>query len=135
MLRKITAAMQAVKEPVLPLSGEQKIFEIIPVTEFESWKRIAEITGYEMPAVTGRNALVRLLENILPSKTDTAGTSIERFADLTCAVNYQKLIRKGQIRNEYEIQTAVTGMTIEKTGISPFYVFPDKSFVNDLGID
>jgi len=61
--------------------------------------------------------------------------TVDRFIDLLCATNYKQLIIKGQVQNRYEIMIAVMGITIDKMGNSPFEVFEDSSFTNDLGVD
>jgi hypothetical protein len=61
--------------------------------------------------------------------------TIQHFATVIAAANFDTLIDKNNIHSKYEIYVAIMGITFNRSGIDSYAITPDKSFTNDLGID
>lgn len=61
--------------------------------------------------------------------------NFNRFCEVVCFNNYEKLIKPNLIKSKYEIYVAIAGITVEKTGVDCYEIFPQKAFVSDFGID
>lgn len=134
ILKRLTTALFDLNVTKLSLSVDQNIFDIVPITDQKLWKEISEKINFELPLPFLTGTFGKFIEKIFPSKINFEGTSIDRFVDLICAVNYKKLLIKGQIQNKFEVLIGVMGFTIDKIGVNPFEVFVDSHFVNDLGV-
>jgi acyl carrier protein len=117
---------------ITPFDG---IYQLIPLKDVETWKAISLETKLDMPEPILTGFFGNFIERIFPQKDNFDSTTLERFIDLLAAVNYEKIIDRNHIQNKYEIMVAVIGITIEKIGVSPFEVYLNSSFTNDLGID
>lgn len=111
------------------------LLEVLPATEEQTWKEIARQSKFELPLPFSTSKMGRFFEAVFPSKQNFVGLTVDRYCDLVCAVNYVELITPGKIKNNYEVMIAVMGMTIDKIGVSPFEVYWESSFTNDLGVD
>lgn len=114
---------------------DEKIFDLIPVTEKETWDKLAQKMNCQLPTPYLKGAVGKLIDKFFPSERNFENTSIDRFVDLTAAVNFQTIFKKREFKNEYEVMIAVMAITIDRLGVSPFEVFPSSSFTNDLGVD
>ncbi len=117
------------------ISNSEKIFDIIPLQDSILWKVISERVGYELPSPFLAGRIGILFEKVFPSKIAYESTTMERFVDLVCAVNYKRILGNGKVRSTYEVFIGVMGITIESQGINPFEIDVSKAFVDDLGIN
>lgn len=132
---KLISAIQELKNDRKLIYENQLIFEIIPFKDYTSWQFISKSIGLKLPLAIENTFLNNVIKKVFPARINPSQTDISRFTDLICAVNYNQILTKGPSKNEYEILIAIMGISIEKLGLDPFEVFPDKSFVNDFGID
>lgn len=133
VLKKLSAAFTSIGK-TLP-EPEEKIFQVVPLEKRETWKTISMQTGYDVSTILSTVVFDEFLNRVLKQKITEKDATVDRLLDLLCATNYEQLIIKGQVQNRYEIMIAVMGITIDKMGNSPFEVFEDSSFTNDLGVD
>jgi acyl carrier protein len=113
-----------------------KIDNLIPCNNEEGWIDLASKLSYSIPFPFPHGKFNKYLDKLFPSnRIDYQNTTVDRFLDLICAVNYKKLIVPGKIQNEYEVLIGVMGLTIDKLGVDPYDVFATSNFVNDLGLD
>jgi len=61
--------------------------------------------------------------------------TVADFIDATCAINYEQLIKRENIKTKHEIYIVVMGITAKFMGVDVFEIKPEKTFTNDLGID
>ncbi|HTL83332.1 MAG TPA: hypothetical protein VL651_16570, partial [Bacteroidia bacterium] len=82
----------------------------------------------------GKSRFERFLHNTFARDINYQDTTVERFVELTAAINYEKLLGTRCIQNKDEIMIGVMGITIDRLGLNPYEVYPNKRFVADFGI-
>ncbi|RYE26467.1 MAG: acyl carrier protein [Sphingobacteriaceae bacterium] len=133
VLKRLSAAFASLNETLPEL--QEKVFQVVPLENRETWKAISIQTGYDISKISPADGFDKFLNRIFKQEVAEKDATVGRLIDLLCATNYEQLIIKGQVQNRYEIMIAVMGITIDKMGNSPFEVFEDSSFTNDLGVD
>ena len=117
------------------LEMDDLIIDIIPPTNSTAWIEIAEQMKCSELSPFGTNKFEDFVIKILPVEASFQNSTVDRFTDLICAINFNEILEKGKIQDEYEVLIGVIGMTIDKIGINPYDVLLSSSFVNDLRID
>ena len=111
------------------------IIDIIPPTNSTAWIEIAEQMKCTELSPFGTNKFEDFVIKILPAEASFQNSTVDRFTDLICAINFNEVLEKGKIQDEHEVLIGVIGMTIDKIGVNPYDVWQNSSFVNDLRID
>jgi hypothetical protein len=109
------------------------IQDSIIVYDDEIAKQLEEISQLEFPKVS--YAIFSKLQKLITKKNEQKEISLAYLTYLVASLNYEELLIPSEIQSEYEVSVAVSGMTIQKIGLNPFEVSPEKYFVRDLGID
>lgn len=119
----------------VPVSNEQLIVELIPFEDFSIWNEISLDMKYQLPSPYLTSPVGKIMNTMLSGRYDHKGTTVERFVELICAINFEKMLDRDNIRDKFEVLIGVMGMTIDKIGSNPYEVFTGSKFVHDLGID
>lgn len=120
---------------------QDKLVEIIPANLPEICCTLETALGLKVPGpekiVSQNNTLLSKLLNPASWTVNYKAEELnfKNFADAICFTNYLLLIKPGLLKNKYDIYVAVAGITIEKMGVDPYEIAPEKSFTSDLGID
>jgi hypothetical protein len=113
----------------------EHIFKLVPADHVGQWKEISKQSKFTLPFESEPGLIGRIFEKIFPKTACLDKVTVDRFIQLTCALNYDKLVINDEFQNSYELTIAIMGITIDQCGIDPFEVFPESEFVRDLGIE
>jgi acyl carrier protein len=118
------------------ISPSDKVFDLVEFSDIETWNEISSTLNLKIPDYPGVSMIDRFLSKMTTRKMVNLNTvTFDRFIDLLAGQNYQKLIVKKSIQNEWEVYICIMGLICDKLGVYPYEVFRESSFVNDFGID
>jgi len=125
----------------LNLSETDAIFNLYHPSDESFWTDLEKKTDLRIPLPTWKhdatNTGISRIFHWMKWKPDYDWKEInfDRFCEVSCFANYEKLIEPILIKSKYEIYVAIAGITAEKTGVDFYEIFPQKTFVSDFGID
>lgn len=113
--------------------------EIIPTNSKETWNDLSKRIGLEIPVPTSGHKdspMKRFVSKLIwIPKYNYRTLTFNELTDIIVGANYQKLIDQSNIRSKYEVYIVLMGITVDKIGIDFYEFAPNKTFVNDFGID
>jgi acyl carrier protein len=103
----------------------------------QNWAAFKHHLGLEIPVPHTNSWFSNTLKKVFNQSPgyDWHTITIQQFASVLAAANFDTLIDKNNIHSKYEIYIAIMGITVNRSGIDSYAITPDKSFTNDLGID
>ena len=139
IFEKIKSALPASDESKKPVQPEDLLIDHLAFDKVR-WRIFQIALDLEAPKPeiiqakkTNKNRIISFFS--WQPMYDPAMITMEQFIAAVCAMNYKKLIDNKNIKSKYEIYIAVAALTVEKSGVEYYEIGPEKSFVNDLGID
>jgi hypothetical protein len=105
------------------------------------WQTLESALGMRIPLpLTSRPEKIKvgwLIKKLVDwsAAYDWNTITTEQFILTICARNYITLLNPDAISNYYEILVAVTGITVNKSGVDYYDAMPEKFFTSDLGMD
>lgn len=120
------------------LTISNTIFNILKPDDLENWNKISKNIELNIPKpyIEPENKAKKLFYSInWKPKYNWKDITIEQFITAIYAYNFEKIINSKSINNKYEIFIAIIAITVDKIGVDFYEVQPEKSFVNDFGID
>ena len=124
-----------------PLQLTDRIFDYIYPGNKNLWQDFEKRLGLRVDApyviTNSNNKLVDRIKSVLWPQPlyDWTAVTAEQFTAVVCASNYNELIDRNNITGRYEIYIAVAGITVDRIGVEYYEIAPEKSFMDDLGVD
>jgi acyl carrier protein len=142
VLQRIQLALQAAGITEKPPAADALLKDVLFPPDYKNaWKAFEAALGLEVPRpdfpVTPSDSRTgRMMKSMFFNRSYAfIRLTMAQLVDAVCAANYQVLIDPGNIRSTTEIYAAVSGICINKLGIDPYEIAPEKTFTGDFGID
>lgn len=124
----------------LKLDTNDFIFKRFMPSDKTFWRNLAKQTELKIPLPVWHNETesgIRKVFSLFQHQPDYDWSTItlERFVEVVCFENYKSLVDVTNLKSKYEIYVAISGITGHNTGLDLYEILPDKSFVNDFGIN
>lgn len=115
-----------------------KIFILLDPNDKEKWKIISDRLSLNIPEpfIESNSIINKVFRTITwRPRYNWQTITVDQFITAIYADNYEKIIDNNTIKSKYEILIAIVAITVDKIGVDLYEVQPEKSFVNDFGID
>lgn len=125
----------------IKLSGSEFVFLSYLPSDKEFWKSLEINSGLLLPLPSWNqgahnNVISKVWNSIKVNfQYDWKTVTLDRFCEVVCFANHEKLIGSRPVQDKFEIYMAISGITEDKIGIEFYEIFPDKTFTGDFGID
>lgn len=140
MLQRVAQCLRGHSEKAI--TQNDYISSFLSLTDREAWRAFTACMEANIPTpslmkeskpLTPFEAIGRLFYST-PAYNWWAIT-VGTFVDCIYIVNYETMLPPKAITSKYEIYLGIAGITSDKLGIDCFEMGPEKSFVDDFGIN
>lgn len=123
-----------------PIDQSDLVSTVIPYNSRQTWKTIETELQLDIPippnSVDDNSFKSKILRKISwTSKFNYAEITFSELTDVVCGSNCESLIDAKSVKTKYEIYIVLMAITVDKIGIDIYEFKPDKTFINDFGIN